>query len=198
MDADGIDGIGGFEGGGGGDVRVVGCGLHVSRLQLASNSFQASKVRLDLGFLPHASSLLALRDCWRTAVASASTHRRTHGLPQLHGPVCAVAARLFLHWTRPALSNLARNLDHTTHHSPSPTRALTPSRRQPENPSPPFAARRMPHAVAAATMSTQQQALMMETLLALRRTSKRRAYGQRPVPVVSAGLCALLPLLARY
>ncbi len=44
MDADGIDGIGGFEGGGGGDVRVVGCGLHVSRLQLASNSFQASKV----------------------------------------------------------------------------------------------------------------------------------------------------------
>lgn len=56
----------------------------------------------------------------------------------------------------------------------------------------------MPHAVAAATMSTQQQALMMETLLALRRTSKRRAYGQRPVPVVSAGLCALLPLLARY
>jgi hypothetical protein len=31
-------------------------------------------------------------------------------------------------------------------------------------------------------MSTQQQAMIMETLLALRRTLKRNAYGAHPVP----------------
>ena len=57
----------------------------------------------------------------------------------------------------------------------------------------------MPHAAASVTMSTQQQALMMETLLALRRTSKRRAYGQRPRPhprCVARAVCSSFALSA--